>query len=276
MPLPSASESEQQTVLEKQTIEKILQVSGEEKLDTQSVHSESDNEGVSTIIESVDVVDKVINKVADDVSSIVGDCKKLLETDIDKIDEKVIEILREKSVERDENLKISLDDATSKNIEGNTDTIEAEKSETVKIIEEKSVKIDDEKIIENLHEEKVEQPTTDEEKTVEEKIVSEEIEAPKVVTEDKQKETLIDEDLLPKEAIASFNAQSSEQNKPPVPIQTYLWEDVKRSKEQVSDDHVCNPLVMFHAHVTVQYHTIILCVLTIFISLFLPILFYYL
>jgi hypothetical protein len=27
--------------------------------------------------------------------------------------------------------------------------------------------------------------------------------------------------------------------KPPVPIQTYLWEDVKRSKEQVSDDNVC-------------------------------------
>ncbi|XP_070490067.1 titin isoform X2 [Chironomus tepperi] len=243
VPLPSASESEQQTVLEKETVEKILQVSGEEKFDTQSVHSESDNEGVSTIIESVDVVDKVINKVGDDVVKIISsndaDCKKLLETDIDKIGEEVIEILREKSVERDENLKISLDDATSKNIEGNVDTIEAEKSETEKIIEEKSEKIDDEKIIENLHEEKVEQSTAVEEKessekTVDEKIVSEEVEAPKVESEDKQKETLIDEDLLPKEAVASFNA---EQNKPPVPIQTYLWEDIKRAKEQVSDDH---------------------------------------
>lgn len=27
--------------------------------------------------------------------------------------------------------------------------------------------------------------------------------------------------------------------KPPVPIPTYLWEDVKRSKEQVSGDNVC-------------------------------------
>ncbi|KAL7047962.1 hypothetical protein ACKWTF_003156 [Chironomus riparius] len=231
VPLPSASETEQQTALEKQTIEKIVLVSGE---DTQSVHSESDNEGVSTIVESVDVVDKVINKVTDDIVKILSsndaDSKKLLETDIDQIGEEVIEILREKSVERDENLKISLDDATSKNTEVNTDTIEAEKSETVKeIIEEKSEKIDDEKIIENLHEEKVEQTTAVEEEKEEslEKIVSEKIEAPKVESEDKQ--TLIDEDLLPKEAIASFNA---EQNKPPVPIQTYLWEDIKRSKEQ--------------------------------------------
>ncbi|CAH1713006.1 unnamed protein product [Chironomus riparius] len=228
VPLPSASETEQQTALEKQTIEKIVLVSGE---DTQSVHSESDNEGVSTIVESVDVVDKVINKVTDDIVKILSsndaDSKKLLETDIDQIGEEVIEILREKSVERDENLKISLDDATSKNIEVNTDTIEAEKSETVKeIIEEKSEKIDDEKIIENLHEEKVEQTTAVEEEKEES---SEKIEAPKVESEDKQKETLIDEDLLPKEAIASFNA---EQNKPPVPIQTYLWEDIKRSKEQ--------------------------------------------
>jgi len=250
-------------------------VSGEEKFDTQSVHSESDNEGVSTIIESVDVVDKVINNVVDDVEKIVSsndaDSRKLLETDIDKIGEEVIQILREKSVERDENSKISLDDATSKNTEGNTDTIEAEKSETVKIIEEKSEKIDDEKIIEILHKEKAEQSTA-EKKQDDEKESSENnntnVSAPEVKSEDKPKETLIDEDLLPKEAISSFNAQLSEQNKPPVPIQTYLWEDIKRSKEQVSDNHVCNPLVTFLAHVIVQNHRIILRVLIISIFVF--------
>lgn len=38
--------------------------------------------------------------------------------------------------------------------------------------------------------------------------------------------------------------------KPPVPIQTYLWEDVKRSKEQVSDDNVCTT-----STVNELYHT---------------------
>lgn len=41
---------------------------------------------------------------------------------------------------------------------------------------------------------------------------------------------IIDDQTLPTENI---------DEKPPVPIPTYLWEDVKRSKEQVSGDNVC-------------------------------------
>lgn len=65
------------------------------------------------------------------------------------------------------------------------------------------------------------------------------------------RETIIDEDLLPKgpiDAPLSKNTDidtgeshlAKQEDKPPIPLQTYLWEDVKRSKEQVSDD-VCYP-----------------------------------
>lgn len=38
----------------------------------------------------------------------------------------------------------------------------------------------------------------------------------------------------------------NDDQKPPVPIPTYLWEDVKKSKEQVSGDNVCT-FHLFHA-----------------------------
>jgi hypothetical protein len=228
VPLPSGSESEQQTIFEKKIQAKSPQISDDNHDtknvdDTESAQSESDNEGVSSVIESVGVViDKVINETTDEVDRITSsneqdDNKKLLETDIDKIDDEIIEILREKSGERDEKLKSELDDATSKNNENTqVDTIEGEivesEQEIVKISEEEKVS---------------------EDRKVEEEKVSK-------VEEEKPKETIIDEELLPEGAIESYNAEQS--NKPPVPIQTYLWEDVKRSKEQVSGNNVCSPV----------------------------------
>lgn len=61
----------------------------------------------------------------------------------------------------------------------------------------------------------------------------------------KHRETIIDEELLPKEILLALQANIDDHNdpsKPPVPIQTYMWEDVKRSKEQVSDN-VCIPAI---------------------------------
>lgn len=52
--------------------------------------------------------------------------------------------------------------------------------------------------------------------------------------------TIIDGEPMPKEADESVNENTDD--KPPVPIQTYLWEDVKRSKEQVSGDNVCTSI----------------------------------
>lgn len=263
VPLPSGSESEQQTIFEKQTLAKTPQVSDDNDnkqsadYDTESIQSESDNEGVSSVIESAGVVvDKVINKAADEVDRITSDDnKKLLETDIDKIDEEIIEILREKSVERDEKLKSLLDDATSKNNDDSEktheDTIEGE---VVVKSEQETVKEDTKIIEEGLLVQKVteilqEQAKNSQDEKQEQKVVSEETkisqdkkiteESPNVsdVKEENPKETLIDEDLLPKGAIESFIAQSEQSNKPPVPIQTYLWEDVKRAKEQVSGNN---------------------------------------
>lgn len=55
----------------------------------------------------------------------------------------------------------------------------------------------------------------------------------------KPSETIVDEE--PKDTLLSAKEITDEQ-KPPVPIQTYLWEDVKRSKEQVSGDNVCTSI----------------------------------
>lgn len=64
----------------------------------------------------------------------------------------------------------------------------------------------------------------------------------------RHRETIIDEELLPKEILLALQTNIDDHNdhndpsKPPVPIQTYMWEDVKRSKEQVSDN-VCIPTI---------------------------------
>lgn len=230
MPLPSSATESEQSIFEKQALVKAPQVSADDtkevsEEDSKSVHSESDNEGVSSVIESVDVVDKVINK-SDEIDV---DHKKLLETDIDRIDDEITEILREKSVERDEKLNSMSDDATS---------INKISDETVKnIIEEK------EQVIE-----RDEAPV---------KAVSEDPDTTKAETE-QPKETIIDEDLLPKEAIKDFlAAQTLDSTKPPVPIQTYLWEDVKRSKEQVSGDNVCSPVAPFLKTHTFFYSSLV-------------------
>lgn len=64
----------------------------------------------------------------------------------------------------------------------------------------------------------------------------------------RHRETIIDEELLPKEILLALQTNIDDHNdhndpsKPPVPIQTYMWEDVKRSKEQVSDN-ICIPTI---------------------------------
>lgn len=65
--------------------------------------------------------------------------------------------------------------------------------------------------------------------------VTETIEVTPIISEAK---TIIDENLLPRKASSRENSV----DKPPVPIQTYLWEDLKRAKEQVSGDNVCTSI----------------------------------
>jgi hypothetical protein len=64
------------------------------------------------------------------------------------------------------------------------------------------------------------------------------------ISDAKLLETNIDDDnSLPKDALL---LKENSEDKPPVPIPTYLWEDVKKSKEQVSGDNVCT-FHLFHA-----------------------------
>ncbi|KAG5678926.1 hypothetical protein PVAND_008547 [Polypedilum vanderplanki] len=183
VPLPSASEPEHQTIFEKQS--KAPQVV-EKDAENQSVHSESDNEGVD------DVVDSVIKNIKNDVNldetfdKIVPAKVEtgLLETDIDAIVEKAAEIVNEQINDVKEKVNIAEDEIKA-NIE------ESEIKAKVEI--EIKTKVEDEK-----------QPAAN-------------------------------DNTLTKEIIAQYSKESHE--KPPVPIQTYLWEDIKRAKEQVSGNN---------------------------------------
>lgn len=66
-------------------------------------------------------------------------------------------------------------------------------------------------------------------------------EPPPTVCAPKPTEKLVGENLLPKTTPLPLTELIDEE-KPPVPIQTYLWEDLKRAKEQVSGDHVCTSI----------------------------------
>lgn len=58
---------------------------------------------------------------------------------------------------------------------------------------------------------------------------------------------------LPSETIINEALVLNDDQKPPVPIPTYMWEDVKKSKEQVSDN-VCT-FNLFHAFKVTNKHS---------------------
>lgn len=246
VPLPSASETEQ-TILEKQNLVKAIHqvVSDDNKtvIDSHSVHSESDNEIVQD--ENLNLDDE-FEKI---VPSKIDDLEEIAVTDEDL---EIVEILSggEKS---------NIDDATRTNlnieaaateVEEIDEKIHSDTLENVKIDreEEKVAEISAEKSTEELRDEKnsglseenIENPENPEKSlevdTTDNATTSTDISR----VNEKSKETIIDEDLLPRETILKIVAESSaEHSKPAIPLQTYLWEDVKRAKEQVSNDQVC-------------------------------------
>jgi hypothetical protein len=218
---------------------KILQVVAPVKEDTQSVHSESDNEGVNE----------------EDLNNLDDEFEKIVPSKIDEIDsieltgedQEIVEILGESEnlqnpvkldVVDDATTNINIADAgatvESEEIEKKieSDTLEAEKidiKKEEKTANENSADSDSDAVVSSV--DKTDNAITSSE------INSEEITGTEV-EETKSKETIIDEDLLPREAILKFIAESSAE-KPVIPLQTYLWEDVKRAKERVSNDQVC-------------------------------------
>jgi hypothetical protein len=200
-----------------------------EEEDTHSVHSASDNEGVTE--EDLNILDdefeKIVPSKIDEIDSI----------ELTEEDQEIVEILgeSEKFPEKfdaagDATNNINIANARAaveseeieKKIE--SDTLQAEKID-IKEEEEKSA---DENYANSDNDAVV--PSVDNADINSEEITGTEID------DKKPKETIIDEELLPREAILKFIAESE---KPEIPLQTYLWEDVKRAKERVSNDQVC-------------------------------------
>lgn len=289
VPLPSASETEQ-TVLEKQNLVKqIHQVVSDDiktATDSQSVHSESDNEIVQgENLNLDDEFEKIVPSKIDDLEEIAvtdedleiveilgGGAKsniddairtninitaaatevvgkeekeKKIESDtlenikIDREEEKVAEISAEKSTEELTNEKSS--DLGEENIEivNKPDELESSenkiKSEEIEFIKNLQDPVEPEKLLEVDAEIKSNNHTVPQD-VIDNPTFHEEISK----VNEKSKETIIDEDLLPRETILKIVAEfSAEHSKPAIPLQTYLWEDVKRAKEQVSNDQVC-------------------------------------
>jgi hypothetical protein len=182
-------------------------VEEEEESEEEEVSSESDNE------EIVETVTKSDVNLDDEFEKIVPfKFKRLSEESIDEADHEIAEILNEA-----EPLEVAI----------------KEEKKVTQSAEEKSHEIVSEAVAEKST---VEQPVeekqpTDTSENNEPKHIEEEVKVTPITNEAKTNETVIDEKGLPTEII--------DDQKPPVPIQTYLWEDVKRSKEQVSGDNVC-------------------------------------
>lgn len=214
---------------------KTPQVVPPEKEDTQSVHSESDNEAVVENLD--DEFEKIVPSKIDEIDSI----------ELTEEDQEIVEILGAcENLDTLENFDV-VDDATNNinianagaTVEGEeiekkieSDTLEAEKidiKKEEKSADENSENLDKDAVIKFDNES--DNVATSSEINLE-KITRTEVEG------SNSKETIIDEELLPRETILKIIAESSAE-KPVIPLQTYLWEDVKRAKERVSNDQVC-------------------------------------
>lgn len=209
-------------------------------IDSHSVHSESDNEIVQD--ENLNLDDE-FEKI---VPSKIDDLEEIAVTDEDL---EIVEILSggEKS-NIDDATRINLNiEAAATEVEEIDEKIHSDTLENVKIDreEEKVAEISAEKLTEELRDEKnsglSEEIIENPENSLDVDITDNATTSTDISrVNEKSKETIIDEDLLPRETILKIVAESSaEHSKPAIPLQTYLWEDVKRAKEQVSNDQVC-------------------------------------
>lgn len=189
--------------------EEIVEESGEE--------SESDNEEI-IVCEPTAVVGKSDDvNLDDEFEKIVAfKFRRLSEESSDEVDHEIEEILCDA-----EPLEKELESQTEVNSEIKAQEFVVEEFRPVVEV------VADEQ--ENSSEVEVEQKPSD---SIESKPIEE-----TSINDAKPTETIIDEELLPKDT-----KENTDEQKPPVPIQTYLWEDVKRSKEQVSGDNVCTSI----------------------------------
>lgn len=221
MSLPSASGKEPQTILEKQNKNIISQLKSDNQSNIEEIVEkkvETSDEELESEEESSEGDNNSDNEVIEVKQSFKF--KKLSEEslDEDETDREIKEILKEEEL-------------TSEDLQPQ------EPLEKTVDLTEKSDELDD----------KCDDDQSDKQSTIisgsppKDPFLEERISITDDIT-NPHKETIIDEDLLPKGALDKYNTNIDHKDRPPVPLQTYLWEDVKRSKEQVSDN-VCKPNV---------------------------------
>jgi hypothetical protein len=229
--LPSASQAEAQTILEKQNLikavkvvdDKIVVVDKPLEVEEVEIESESDNEEVDDKNVNLDnEFDKVVPIKFKRLSE-----ESLEDDDEDEVDHEIAEILNEaKPLGADIKSEV---EASGADITTEVESLVTEiKSDVVTLARE--LKADAAGTLETHF--KSINPVTEQ-----------------IDTESADKSEPKDIKAAPIDEAQSL-PNESEEDKPPVPIQTYLWEDLKRSKEQVSGDNVCTIHLFRHLQTT--------------------------
>lgn len=256
--LPSATHSEPRTTLEKQnliTVSKVASGSLDKKsVDTNSdeeeTESESDNEEIGAV--GAGAVKKDDVNLDDEFEKIVPfKFKKLSEESLDEVDHEIEEILHEAEPLGQE-IKTDIDPHNAEpspssevtpphfepvEVKQEASAVEETPEKSVPtvsaVVEQKESSGDQKSSVGEQKSSSSEQKKTPPSDSNE----SKHIEASINVSEPKAT-------LIAAEPVPSEKRENSVDEKPPVPAPTYLWEDLKRAKEQVSGDqppvpHVC-------------------------------------
>lgn len=194
--------------------DELVAVDEEEEVETES---ESDNEEIVVVEpEAVKKSDDV--NLDDEFEKIVPfKFRKLSEESIDEVDHEIAEILSDAKP-----LETELAEASEKENSQEPDSESSEGRVSVKAVESVSSAPAPVTFVEHKP-----QPISDD---VEAQPIEENI-------KESPLHLIFDEQRLPREASPE---------KPPVPIPTYRWEDLKRAKEQVSGDDVCTSICSSH------------------------------
>lgn len=220
-------------------------------------------EFVKKVEDNLKVADEKIEEIlheAADLSKLENlEADKKVEDNLKVADEKIKEVLQEAAHFHEvENLEVDNLKVASEKIEENR--FKTAQSCKVEILKQPEIKLE-EKVDDNLKVTEIsapddhKSPSTDLEpkriaKSDQTEPIEANIKATPIINDAK---SIIDESLLPTDE-ASSHENSDE--KPPVPIQTYLWEDLKRAKEQVSGDNVCTSICSVTFSVTQTHSTV--------------------
>ena len=277
--LPSASHSEAQAVFEKQNLIKVVSdsVDKAEVVEVIEVGSGDESESDNEEIIQPEVIKKSDVNFDDEFEKIVPlKFERLSEESSDEVDNEIAEILHEaqplgQELQTEPEIvkpEIKTVEVITEEVQNQPIVLKSEeiivhevhsqpiieieselKSEEIAQSEIKPQEIVEEKILreESTEEKEKPPPQPDTEQKVSDNIDSKPIEEEikkTSINDVKPSETIIDEKFVPIETPLSAVTDNTD-DKPPVPIQTYLWEDVRRAKEQVSGDNVCTPSVPY-------------------------------